>query len=59
MLSCSTEHYDKAEYVKTKMRKQYHPATGIPRSHMIKVSKDSKGAMLTSDGKYVVLVMDK
>jgi len=34
-------------------------ATGIPRSHMVEVNKDSKGAMLTSDGRYVVPVMDK
>nr|CAB3265457.1 E3 ubiquitin-protein ligase RBBP6 [Phallusia mammillata] len=34
-------------------------ATGIPRSHMVEVNKEAKGAMLTSDGRYVVPVMDK
>jgi len=33
--------------------------TGIPRSQMIEVSKDTKGAMIAADGKYVVPKMDK
>nr|XP_026689737.1 E3 ubiquitin-protein ligase RBBP6 [Ciona intestinalis] len=39
--------------------KVYRHATGIPRSHMVEVTQKSKGAMLTTDGKYVVPYMDK
>lgn len=39
--------------------KSIRPATGIPRSHMVQVNKDAKGAMLTPDGQYVVPFIDK
>ncbi|XP_077970078.1 uncharacterized protein LOC120331661 [Styela clava] len=39
--------------------KPFRPATGIPRSHMIQVNKETRGAMLTADGQYVVPVIDK
>uniref|UniRef100_H2YGK4 RING-type domain-containing protein n=1 Tax=Ciona savignyi TaxID=51511 RepID=H2YGK4_CIOSA len=42
-----------------RLQKVYRHATGIPRSHMIEVTQKSKGAMLTTDGKYVVPFMDK